>query len=237
MVIGNSKVNGCHIRKYCYQYNHAALSRILDGLSHSDVVSGTVVDHICLIRTKCIYQCLSEIFLLCVYTDINAALFCFCKTEVTDICDHNLGCAHSFGCLCNKVSDRTCTDHCDIHSLYIAHLLHCMNCNSKRLDHGTFLIGHLFRDRCYLGSIHCKKFRCCSCCLEAHNLQFFAEIVFAMTARIAMSAVYLRLDGYFLANFKARHILSKFCDLTGNLMSLCHRIFGKRVLTVVYMDI
>lgn len=39
MVIGNSKVNGCYIRKYCYQYDHAALSRILDGLSHSDVVS------------------------------------------------------------------------------------------------------------------------------------------------------------------------------------------------------
>ena len=63
------------------------------------------------------------------------------------------------------------------------------------------------------------------------------DAIRAMTARIAVSAVYLRLDGYFLANFKTCHILSKFCDLTGNLMSLCHRIFGKRVLAVVYMDI
>ena len=33
VVIGNSKVNGCHIRKYCYQYDHAAFSCVLDGLS------------------------------------------------------------------------------------------------------------------------------------------------------------------------------------------------------------
>ena len=237
VVIGNSKVNGCHIRKYRYQYDHAAFSRILDGLSHGDVISGTVIDHICLIRTKRLYQCLSEIFLLCVYTDINAALFCFCKTKVTDIRDHNPGCPHSFGCLRNKISDGTCTDHCDVHPFYIAHLLHCMDCNCQRLDHCTFLVRHLLRDRCYLRCIYCKEFRSCSCCLEAHNLQFLAEIIFSMAAWITVSAVYLRLDGYFLANLKTCHILSKSRDLTGYFVSLCYRIFCKRMLAVIYMDI
>ena len=237
MIVGNSKVNRCHICKYCYQYDDAAFSCILDRLSHSDVVSGTVIDHICLVRAKCFHQSFSEIFLFRVYADINAALFCFCKTEIADIGDHNFGCAHSLGSLCNKVSDRTCADHCDIHSLYIAHLLHCMICNSQRLDHSAFLIGHLFRNRGNLGCIYRKIFRSSSCCLEAHNLQFLTEVILSMAAWIAMSAVYLWLDGNFLANLKPCHIFSKFRDLTGNLMSLCHRIFGKRMLAVVYMDV
>ena len=112
-----------------------------------------------------------------------------------------------------------------------------MDCNCQRLDHCTFLVRHLLRDRCYLRCIYCKEFRSCSCCLEAHNLQFLAEIIFSMAAWIAMSAVYLRLDGYFLTNLKTCHILSKSRDLTGYFVSLCYRIFCKRMLTVIYVDI
>ena len=52
-----------------------------------------------------------------------------------------------------------------------------------------------------------------------------------------MSAVYLWLDRYLLSYLKACDILSQLCNLTGHLMSLCHRILGKRMLAVIYMNI
>ena len=58
-----------------------------------------------------------------------------------------------------------------------------------------------------------------------------------MAAWITVSAVYLRLDGNFLTNLKTCHILSKSRDLTGYFVSLCYRIFGKRMLAVIYMDV
>ena len=168
VIICDCQIHLCHSCKYCNQYNHTSFSCIFDCLPHRNVISCTVIDHICLIRTKCLYHSLSKIFVQRVDTYINSTFFCFFQTQITDIGNHNLCCSHPFCCLCNKISNWTCADYCDIHSFYIAHLLYSMNCNCKRLDHRPFFIRHIFRNRCYLRCIYCKIFRSRTCGLKSH---------------------------------------------------------------------
>ena len=58
-----------------------------------------------------------------------------------------------------------------------------------------------------------------------------------MTTWIAMSTIYLRLYRHLLSHMKLCDIFSKFCNLTGNLMSLCYRIFCKRMFSMINMNI
>ena len=237
MVICYSQIDFCHSCKNCNQYDHAALSCIFDCLSHCDIISGTVIDHICFVRSKSFYHCFSKVFVLCIDADINSTFLCFFETKVTDICDHDFGGSHSFGSLCHQVSDRTCSKDCNIHAFHIAHLFYSVNCNCQRLDHCTFLIGHFLWKWCYLGCIYCEVFGCRSGCLESHNLQFLAEIIFSMAAWIAVSTIYLWFNGDLLSFMKSCYISSKFYDFSGNFMSLCNRIFRKRMFAVIYVDI
>ena len=137
MVICNSKIYLCHSCKYCNEYDHTSFTCILDCLSHGDIISSTIIDNISLIRSKCLYHCLTEIFVLCIYTYINSTFFCFFQTKITYICDHNFCSTHSLCRLCYKISDRTGTYYCNIHSCNIAHLLYPMNCNCKWLNHSA----------------------------------------------------------------------------------------------------
>ena len=96
MIIGNCKINRCHTSKYSYQNDYASFSCILDCLPHCNIISCTIIDHICFIRAKRFNHCLSKIFFFCIYAYINSTLFCFIQTKITDICDHNVCCPHSF---------------------------------------------------------------------------------------------------------------------------------------------
>lgn len=58
-----------------------------------------------------------------------------------------------------------------------------------------------------------------------------------MTTWIAVSTIYLRLYRHLLSHMKLCDIFSKFCNLTGNLMSLCYRIFCKRMFSMINMNI
>ena len=58
-----------------------------------------------------------------------------------------------------------------------------------------------------------------------------------MTAGIALAAHHLRLDGHLLAWRESLHPFPYCRDLTGHLMSLGYRIFGKWVLSVVDVNI
>ena len=58
-----------------------------------------------------------------------------------------------------------------------------------------------------------------------------------MATRIAVSAINLWFNRNFLSDLKPGNIFPYFCDFSGNLMSLCHRIFRKRMLSMIYMDI
>ena len=58
-----------------------------------------------------------------------------------------------------------------------------------------------------------------------------------MTAGIAVSAIYLRLNGDLLSYVEPGHLVSQLHDLAGYLMSLGYGVFGKRMFAVIYMDI
>ena len=168
VIICHCKIYFCHSCKNSHQYNRASFSCIFNCLSHCDIVSGTVVDHIRLIRSKCFDHCLTEVFIFGIHTHINSTFFCLCQSKITDICDHHFRCPHSFCCLCHEISNWSCSKDCNIHASHIAHLFYTMNCHSKRFDHSSFFIGHIFWNRCYFRCIHCKILRCCSCRLKSH---------------------------------------------------------------------
>lgn len=62
-------------------------------------------------------------------------------------------------------------------------------------------------------------------------------MVIAVPAGIALSAYHLRLDGHFVPFFKVGHIRRNLCYFTRDLMTLNDRIAGKRMLSVIYVDI
>ena len=158
VIICNCKVYCCHSRKYGNKNDDTSFSCVFNCLSHCDIISCAIIDHICLVRTKGFNHCLAKVLLHSINAYINTTFFCFIQTKVADICDHYLCGTHSFCCLCNQVTDRSCTKNCNIQSLYISYLLHSMHCNCQRLDHGTFFIRHIFRNRCYFRGIYCKIF-------------------------------------------------------------------------------
>ena len=149
MIICNCQIDLSHSCKNCNQHNHASFSCIFDRLSHCNVISCTIIDNICLIRSKGFYHCFPEIFISCVDTYVNSTLFCFFQTKITDICDHNFSCSHPFCRLRYQISDRTGSYHHNIHSCYIAHLFNTMNSYCQRLNHCALFIRHIFRYRCY----------------------------------------------------------------------------------------
>ncbi len=64
------------------------------------IVSGTIVDHICLVRSKCLEHRLTEVFIFGIHTHINSTFFCLRQSKITDICDHHFRCSHSFFAVC-----------------------------------------------------------------------------------------------------------------------------------------
>ena len=158
MIVGYRQIDLRHASEYSYQYDHASFSRVFDRLSHGDIISCAVVNHICFIRAESFYHGFSEILILCIYTHVDAALFCLFQTQIADIRDHNFGCSHSFSSLCNEITDGACTDNYDVHTGHITHLFYPMNRNCQRLDHGSFLIRHFLGDWGHLGCIYRKIF-------------------------------------------------------------------------------
>ena len=140
VIISHCKINLCHSCKHCNQYNGASFSCILDCLSHCDVISCTIINHIGFVWSECFQHCFTEIFFFCIHTDINATFFRLIQTEITDIRDHNFCCSHSLCYLCHKITNRTGTKHGNVHSFHITNLLYSVNCNSQWLDHCTFFI-------------------------------------------------------------------------------------------------
>ena len=101
VIVGYRKVNFRHACKYSYQYNGASFSCILDCLSHGNIIAGTVIDDICLIRTECLNHSLSKIFFGSIDAYINSTFFRFFQTQIAYIRNHYLVGAHSFCSLCH----------------------------------------------------------------------------------------------------------------------------------------
>ena len=158
VVVCHGQIYSSHVCENCYQDDDASFSGIFDGLSHGDVIAGAVIDHIRFIRAESIDHGFSEILIFRIHAHVNAAFLCFFQTQVADVSDHDLGGAHSLGSLRHQVADRACADDYDIHTGHIAHLFYPMYSHCQRFDHGSLVIGHLFRDRCHLGSVHGEIF-------------------------------------------------------------------------------
>ena len=88
-----------------------------------------------------------------------------------------------------------------------------------------------------LGGIHREVFTGGAGGLETHDLQLFAEIIFAVEAGIAASAEDLRLDGHPFAGLDVGNIFAYSLYLGGDLMALGHGIGGIGMGTVENVDV
>ena len=109
--------------------------------------------------------------------------------------------------------------------------------HGQRLYHRAFAVCHRFRQRRHLARVHGKIFTGCACRLEPHHPKFLAQIVLAVRARMAPTAVDLRFDGHLLPYGKSRHALAQRRDFPRHLVALGDRIFCERMLAVIHMDI
>ena len=156
MVIKNSKIHICHSCIDSYQNNRTSFSCIFNCLSHSDVISCTVINNICFIRSKAFYHCLTKIMNLCIVYKVNSTLLCLFQTHITDVCHHNTFCTHGLCCLCNQISNWSCTKYSDFQSLYVPCTAYGMAGYRCRFYHRSFIIIHCFRKVCYLTCIYGK---------------------------------------------------------------------------------
>ncbi len=147
MIIYHGQIHFRHTGKDCHQNDHAPLSGIFNRLPHRNIVSGTIVDYIRFIRAKFFNQRFTEIFFSRIDARVNTAFRRLFKPQIADIRNHDLRRSHSFCHLCDEVANRPGADYCNIQSGNIAHLFHPMYRNCKRLNHRSFFISHIRRDR------------------------------------------------------------------------------------------
>ena len=237
VVVRHGQINSRHVGEHCHKHNHATLARILNGLPHRYVVARTVINDVRLVRAKRFNERLAEVLLLRVHANVHAAFLGFLQAIITHIGDHHLCRAKAFCRLRHKVADRPRTEHCNVHAGHVAHLLHGVHRHRKRLQHRALFKAHAFRNWCHLRRVHRKVFGSCARRLEAHDFQLLAQIVLAVSARIALAAVHLRLNRHFLPDGKPFDIRTALYNFARDLMSLRHGVFRERMLAVVHVDV
>ena len=198
MVIEHSQINLPQAREHRNQNNCASLAGIFNRLPHGNVVARTVIDDVRFIRPQAFCHGLPEVFIPGIHTEVNSALLCFFKAQAADIRNHHLLSSQPLCCLCHQYPDGSRSQHCNLCSLYIPGLLHCVDRNSQRLYHSPLIIAHVIGKQGYLCGIHGKIVGCDTRSLETHHLQILAQIIFAMAARVALAAHHLGLDSHLL---------------------------------------
>ena len=206
MIIEHRQIHSCQLAEHRDQNDRAALPGIFDRLSHGDVIARAVIDHICLVRTEGFDHGLSKVLVQSVEGKVRAALLRKLQAVVRHIRDHDRLCAERLAGLCQQDADRAGSEDRNLRSLDLGEALRSVNRDCQRLDHRAFVECHAFRQRRNLGGINREILACGSCRLESHDLQFFAQVVFAVSTGIAFSAVDLRLDRHPLAFGKLLYV-------------------------------
>ena len=237
MVVKHGQVNLPQASEHSHQYDGASLARIPDCLAHGNVVACAVIDEVCFIRPKAFCHGLPKVLFPGIHTEVHAALLCFLKTQGADIRNHHLPRTQTLCCLGHQYPDGACSQHCNPCSRHIPCLLHGMDRNCQRFNHGPLIMSHVLRKQGNLCGIHGKIVGCSACGLKTHHLQILAQIVFAVAARVALAAHHLRLDCHLLPRHESGHCPPRLHHLAGNLMSLGHGIACKWMLPMVHMDV
>ena len=200
MIVQRKQIHMRFLRKHGNQYNLASLSRILDRLSHGDVVSGTVIDDIRLIGAEALDHGFPEILFPGIDRVICAACLCKLQTVITDIRDQHFRCAHCLDGLGKKNADRSAAENRHLRPLQLVKPLRRMHRDGKRFNHRAFIIAHAVRERGHPVCIHRKILARGAGRLKSHDAQMLAQIIFPVPAWIALSTNDLRFNGHFLAD-------------------------------------
>jgi len=107
----------------------------------------------------------------------------------------------------------------------------------SRLNHCSVLRIHPDRQLQYFRSSHTEVFSTCASGLETHDLQLVADVVRAVSARIAAAACHLRLKGHQLARGEVIYRGSHAFDDPRHLMSLDNCVGRERVPTIIDMNV
>ena len=209
----------------------------MNGLSHRNIIARTVIDDVSLIRPEIFHHGLAEILCLRIDAEIRAAFLRLFQPQITDIRNHDALRTQALRRLGYQDSDRSGSQDRNLRTFHISGTLHRVNCHRQRLNHGALIKAHLLRKRRHLGRVDSEVIGRHTSCLKSHYLQFFAEIVFAMTARITCSADHLRLDRHLLSRLPSFYAAPELLDLPRYFVSLGDRIAGKRMLAMVDMDV